>query len=212
MKALRSIDDPKAQALEFVILTALRASEGASARFDEIKEKVYHIPSSRMKRRVPHDVPLPPQAMRIIDARRKVRSDQFVFPARGRAVSQRMLLHFLTEMNNAREKAGKLRWVDPLQGGADITVHGFRSTFRDFIADETDIQGEIAEAALHHKKADRVEGSYQRSQLMKKRRACMELWANWCDGIAPPAKDEEPSNIVEGDFGPKAATRSRRKA
>jgi len=71
----------------------------------------------------------------------------------------------------------------PREGGA--------STFRDWVADETDIQGEVAEAALHHKNADKVEGSYQRSQLLKKRRACMELWANWCDGIAPPVKEEE---------------------
>jgi integrase len=213
MTALRAIDSPQARALEFTILTALRAGEGAGAQFSEIADGIYKVPASRMKRKgKPHEVPLSPQAIAIVEARRKVRSGPCVFVSRaGKATGRRSMLQLLDKMNDARETRGLPRWTDPLQANADITVHGFRSTFRDWVADETDIQGEVAEAALHHKKADKVEGSYQRSQLLKKRRALMELWANWCDGIAP-AKQEEPTNIVEGDFGRKADKKSRRKS
>jgi integrase len=65
-------------------------------------------------------------------------------------------------------------------GRTDITVHGFRSSFRDYVAEKTSTPPRIAEAALAHKLKDRVEAAYQRSDLLDKRRVLMQTWANYC--------------------------------
>jgi integrase len=87
--------------------------------------------------------------------------------------------------------AGEPRWTDPKQGGADITVHGFRSSFRTWVSEETSVPGEIAEAALGHINGDKVERAYQRGEHLRKRRDLMGLWAQHCDGGTATTKVTE---------------------
>ena len=90
------------------------------------------------------------------------------------------LTEVIRRMNEARKKAGLPLWVDPKQGGREVVPHGFRSSFRDWVAEKTNFQSEIAEAALAHIKGDKVEGAYQRGTVFEKRRKLMGAWARYC--------------------------------
>lgn len=171
MGALRNREEGAARALEFTILTAARTSEVLNARWDEfdLGAKVWSIPGERMKAGKDHRVPLPEAGMVILTKMAEVRQGPFVFPGQKRdhPLSNMVFLQLLKRM-----------------GRADLTAHGFRSTFRDWAAERTAFSREVAEMALAHTIGDKVEAAYRRGDLFDKRRELMEAWASFC-AIAP---------------------------
>lgn len=155
-------------ALETLILTAARSGEIRGATWDEIdlEAGLWSVPADRMKMGRPHHVPLAPAAM---DAFRcaeafKAPCTKLVFPGQQltRPLSDMTLTKALRDF------------------GLDYTVHGFRSAFRDWVAEETNYPGEVAEAALAHTVANKVEAAYRRTDFLEKRRALMREWAAFC--------------------------------
>ncbi|MEO0034113.1 MAG: hypothetical protein RLZZ501_136 [Pseudomonadota bacterium] len=159
-----------ARALEFVILTGARTSEALKSTWGEVDlaAAVWTIPGERMKAGREHRVPLSPQAVALLADLGKVREvgNEWVFPGTRpmRPLSQMALLMLLRRMERG-----------------DLTAHGFRSTFRDWTAEQTAFPGEVAEAALAHVVGDKVEAAYRRGDLFDKRRRLMEAWADYCD-------------------------------
>lgn len=156
-----------ALAFRFMILTATRTSEAIGARWDEIDldERTWLIPEDRMKAGRPHRIPLSDAALavlRMVEGQAPV----FLFPGlkKGQPISNMAFLMLLRRMK--RE---------------DITAHGFRSTFRDWAAERTEFQGEVAEAALAHAVGNKVEAAYRRGDLFDKRRRLMEAWAAFAE-------------------------------
>lgn len=152
-------------ALEFLILTAARTGEVLGARWSEISfdDAVWIVPAERMKARRPHRVPLTAQAVALLKVVAEVRRDEFVFPGikPGRPLSQMTLLMLLRRM-----------------GYGHVTVHGFRSSFRDWAAECSSHSREAAEMALAHTLSSSVEAAYLRSDLLPQRRKLMDDWSN----------------------------------
>lgn len=170
---LRQREAVAALALEFTILTAARTGEVLGATWAEIdrKDKVWTVPAARMKAGKEHRVPLTTRALEILDAVEKVRLDgDLVFPGprRGKPFS-----------NMAMSMLLKVRMKRP-----DITVHGFRSSFRDWAGECTSFPREVAEAALAHIVGDEVERAYRRGDALEKRRKLMEAWGKFVTGGA----------------------------
>jgi integrase len=167
MKTLREHDGTAARALEFIILTAARTGEAIAAQWGEIdlEEGVWTVPASRMKARKEHKVPLAPDAIALLKRLPKVSGCDFVFPGarKGKHLSNMACLKLLDRM-----------------GRKDLTVHGFRSTFRDWAAECTNFPREVAEAALAHAVGDKVEAAYRRGDAFKKRSLLMAAWAGHC--------------------------------
>jgi integrase len=168
-------------ALEFTILTALRTGDVIGATWEEIdlEAKVWTIPASRMKgkksRRKPEDhrVPLSNRAFEILNALPREEGNPFLFISkthrkRGKGLSNMAMLKLL-QQDMTR----------------DVTVHGFRSTFRDWAAEETDHPDFVAEKALAHVIKNKVEAAYRRGTLFEKRRALMDDWGAYCSGQLP---------------------------
>jgi integrase len=175
MAALRDLDGLGASALELTILCATRTTETLGARWAELDLEGAHwtIPAQRMKgrkgERREHRVPLSRQAVELL--RRLRASDskgEFVFPGLGAAghLSNMAMLKTLERMERT-----------------DITVHGFRSTFRDWAADATTFSRELAEQALAHTLGDKTEAAYRRGDALDKRRPLMQAWADYCDAV-----------------------------
>jgi integrase len=167
MAALRKQEGTAARALEFAILTAARTGEVIGATWAEInlRGKVWIVPAGRMKGGREHRVPLCPRALEIIGEA----YDGYVFSG-GRPdqpLSNMALLMLLRRMKHS-----------------DVTVHGFRSAFRDWAAERTNYPSEVAEMALAHAVGDKVEAAYRRGDLFEKRRALADAWAKYCS--APP--------------------------
>ena len=157
-----------ARALEFCILTATRTGETIGARWKEIdlNGALWVIPADRMKIPREHRIPLSSAAMDILRGLEgERRGEAFVFTGRrpNGQLSNMALLMTLKRMDRA-----------------DITTHGFRSTFRDWAAERTDFPAEVAEAALAHAVADKVEAAYRRGDLFDKRRVLMQAWGDYC--------------------------------
>jgi integrase len=154
-----------ARALEFTILTACRTSETINAKWDEIDfvRRVWVIPAERMKGGYSHRIPLTDAA---IDTLKKMigAHPEWIFPGTG---EDRPLAN-----SAMRAILGKMQ-------RQDVTVHGFRSSFRVWAAEETSYPREIAEISLAHKQAE-LEGAYQRSDLLERRRSLMQDWSDWC--------------------------------
>jgi integrase len=171
MTELRQQDGVAARALEFAILSAARTGEVLGARWPEINvgERLWTIPAERMKAGKEHRVPLSDAALAIIEAMSAIRSGDFVFPgaSAGKPLSNMSMLMLLRRM-----------------GQGDLTVHGFRSCFRDWAAERTTFPSEVAEMALAHVVSDKVEAAYRRGDLFDKRRQIMDTWARYVDGIA----------------------------
>lgn len=167
MAALRAQPGVSARALEFCILTATRTGEvlGAVPAEIDLSAKLWTIPGARTKTRKEHRVPLSPRAIEIL--REVMPDDQaaYVFPNRrnGRPLSGMALLMTLRRMERN-----------------DLTVHGFRSTFRDWAAEMTAYPHEVAEMALGHAVGDKVEAAYRRGDLLAKRVRIMADWAAFC--------------------------------
>jgi integrase len=169
MGKLRQENGSAARPLELAIVTAARTGEIIGARWSEIDlaGQVWTIPGARMKGGREHRVPLSDAALAIIGKMAEDRSSDFVFPGgnRGRPLSNMAMLQVLKRMKRA-----------------DLTVHGFRSTFRDWAAERTNFQNEVIEMALAHALGDKVEAAYRRGDLFDKRRRLMEAWAAYCQG------------------------------
>jgi len=180
---LASLDDMQttgALALRFTILTAARTGETIGARWSEIdmQERVWTVPAGRMKAKRVHRVPLSDAAMTVLDKAATMRTsgdnDAFVFPGMkaGKPVSNMTM-----DMLLRRSKL-------------DVTVHGFRSSFRDWAGEETSIAREVAEAALAHVIGDKAEQAYRRGDALEKRRVLMTAWADYLTGT-------QPANVVQ---------------
>lgn len=165
MAALIERDTVTARALEFLILTASRTTETLQARWSEfdLKAAVWTVPGERMKSGRAHRVPLSKKAVAILKDVKRLKSKEWVFPGLRGHLSETSLLAVLESMS--RE---------------DITVHGFRSTFRDWAAERTSYPREVAEKALAHVVKDKAEAAYQRGDMLDKRRVMMEDWSKFC--------------------------------
>jgi integrase len=163
----RQAESVSALALEFAILTAARSGEVLGMRWQEIDKvtNVWTVPAQRMKTAREHRVPLSPRALAVLKEAAKARTGDFVFPGShsGRPLSVMAMEMVLRRMN-----------LD------SVTVHGFRSAFRDWAGNETHFAREVAEAALAHVIGDAAEQAYRRGDALEKRRALMEAWANYC--------------------------------
>jgi integrase len=174
--ALRGQAGIAARALEFTVLTAARTGEVLGARWSEmdLEAKLWTVPALRMKAGREHRIPLSKPALLVLDAMAKLRTNDgpgtVVFPGGrdGMALSIMAMTMVLRRMKRG-----------------DLTVHGFRSTFRDWTAETTAYPREVAEAALAHTLGDKVEAAYRRGDLFNKRRHLMDDWAAFC---AEPAK------------------------
>lgn len=164
-----------ARCLQFLILTAARSGEARGARWNEIDLDggLWVIPGSRMKAGKPHRVPLSEPALAILREMMalKHRPDALVFPG-GRPGSPLSDVALSAALRTA--------------GGGDATVHGCRSTFRDWCAEATAYPREVAESALAHANRDKVESAYARTDHLERRRLLMAAWAEHC-GRSPDA-------------------------
>jgi integrase len=165
---LRERNALAAQALELCILTAARSGEILGMRWDEVDlgKKLWIIPAERMKAGREHRVPLSSRAISILQKLEKIKLGEFVFPGQ---VRHKPLSNMAMEMVLRRMK---------LQ---NVTVHGFRSSFRDWAGNATNFPRELAETALAHVIGDKAEQAYRRSDAIEKRRKLMEAWANHCE-------------------------------
>jgi integrase len=172
---LRSQEGRAAPCLEFTILTAARSGETLGATWAEIdmKAKVWTVPTYRMKGGRVHRVPLCARALAILKQMDELRDEAgtaaLVFPgeSRGKPQSNMAMAMLLRRMKRG-----------------DVTVHGFRSSFRDWAGEETPFAREVAEAALAHVVGDETERAYRRGDALEKRRKLMDAWAEFCSGSA----------------------------
>jgi len=154
-----------ARALDFTILTACRTGEVIAAQWSEIDldQAVWTIPAARMKAKREHRVPLSQQATALLRTLPRVVGTDHVFPGARGGLSNMAMLKLLNAMRPG------------------ITVHGFRSTFRDWVSDATSFSGEIAEQALAHTIRNSTEAAYRRGDLLERRRELMQAWAEYLD-------------------------------
>ena len=164
---LRKQETVIARALEFLVLTAARSGEVLTATWSEIdlEKKLWTVPAQRMKAGEEHHVPLSRRALAILQEMKKLRTNGFVFPGYrdGRSLWGNRLLQSLRQID------GK------------FTVHGFRSSFRDWCGDCTHYPREVAEAALAHTIGDQTERAYRRGTALEKRRELLDAWASYCE-------------------------------
>jgi integrase len=167
---LREQQGIAARALEFTILTAARTSETIGARWSELdlREKNWTVPAVRMKAQREHRIPLSARALAILQEMQALRiagdTEAFVFPGGrlGRPLSNMAMTELLRRM-----------------GRGDVTVHGFRSSFRDWAAERTGFASEVVEMALAHAVGSKVEAAYRRGDLFEKRRRLMQAWGEF---------------------------------
>jgi integrase len=175
---LRRCEGVAARALEFLIFTAARPSEVTGATWAEIDldAKVWTVPADRMKGRREHRKPLTEPALALLKATQpllllldeKLRARAPIFPGKRRA---RPLL------TNSMLK------VLHRMGRNDITAHGFRSTFRDWVSERTGFAGDLAEMQLAHAIESKTEAAYRRNDMLPRRRELMAAWARFCEGL-----------------------------
>lgn len=161
------------RALEFLILTAVRTGEAVAARWSEVdwESQAWTIPADRMKAGREHRVPLDARCIAILaelkQEQRILKLDEFPYIFRGHRkgqhISNMTMLKLLGRM-----------------GHPNLTVHGFRSTFRDWVSESTQHSREVAEMALAHTISDKVEAAYRRGDLFLKRREVMQDWGQYC--------------------------------
>lgn len=164
MARLRARQSISAWCLEYTILTAVRTGESIGMRWEELDGDVWTIPASRMKSKRAHRVPLSRRALSILDAMRYHQSE-WVFPGLNpaRHLSNMALLMLMRDLE------------------LDATVHGFRSTFRDWAGDCTSYPSDLIEMALAHRVSNATEAAYRRGDALERRRELMEAWAMFCE-------------------------------
>jgi integrase len=164
MLKLRSAEGTAARALELLIHTAVRTTEVLNATWEEfdLKGAIWTIPAERMKAGKVHRVPLAAPAMEVVKS--LTRRGDYLFPG---AKPGKPLSNMALAMTMRRLGLGQ------------FTVHGFRSSFRDYAAEETEFPGEIAEQALAHQVGNEVERAYRRTDMLKRRRQLMTVWSSY---------------------------------
>jgi integrase len=174
MGELRAHGTLAARLLELTILTALRRDEARGARWEEfdLQAKTWTVPATRMKNRKPHVVPLSDRCMEIVDSLPHVSGNAHVFAGRGSEP--------LSEMGVRRLMEDML---------PDFTLHGMRSSFRDWAGDCTAFSREVAEAALAHTIGNAVEIAYRRGSALEQRRRLMTDWAAYCEQLPATSRD-----------------------
>ena len=165
---LRERDATSALALELCILTAARSGEILGMRWSEIDfdKKIWTVPAARMKAGREHRVPLASRAVEMLRQLEKVNTGEFVFPGQAR---NKPLSNMAMEMVLRRMKI------------EDATVHGFRSSFRDWAGNVSSAPREVVETALAHVIGDKAEQAYRRRDALEKRRKLMDAWAAYCE-------------------------------
>jgi integrase len=166
MGELKGLNSIPAQALEFTILCAVRTGETIGATWDEVdlKKRVWVVPAARMKMKKEHKVPLCDRAVAILEAMPEPHRG-YLFPAKGKPLADRSMLNLLTGMRT------------------DLTVHGFRSSFRDWAAERTTFPEAVVEMALAHAVGEAVVKAYKRTDLFDRR---VKLMKQWGDFLAKP--------------------------
>jgi integrase len=181
MAALREVPGEPAAALEFAVLTAARSGEVMGATWGEfdLDKALWTVPANRMKGGREHRVPLSPRALELLRQRwhSEVSPSAYVFRGRqpGSGLSVMALAMVLRRMGDVEAGQEAPPW-------AGCTVHGFRSSFKDWTAEETNFGRELSEAALAHLVGDEVERAYRRGDALEKRRALMLAWERYCNG------------------------------
>lgn len=161
---LRDLDSLSALALEFTILNASRTSEVLQATRAEVDGDVWTIPAERMKAGKTHQVPLCQRSLQILEiAKSNDPKSRYLFSKNGKHLCNMAMLMLARRLSTG------------------ITVHGFRSTFRDWVSEETDHSPEVAEMALAHTIGSKVEQAYRRGKLLERRRLLMNDWASYCE-------------------------------
>jgi integrase len=177
MAELQGREGISARALEFLILTAARTAEVLGATWNEfdLPNKLWTIPAERMKASREHRVPLSDAATDLLKSLPKETKNPHVFVGgrKGQGLSNMAMLELLRGMRPG------------------LTVHGFRSTFKDWAAERTNYPNIVSEMALAHTIDNKVEAAYRRGDLLEKRRQLMRDWAKYC-----AAKPATGSNIV----------------
>lgn len=170
MSELRTHQGMAALALELLILTATRTSETIGARWEEfdLEARRWTIPATRIKAGKVHQIPLSEPALALLRQVRQLKVGIFAFPGLrpGKPLSNMAMLKLLDRMGRRYH----------------ITTHGFRSTFRDWAAEQTGHSREAVEMALAHSIENKVEAAYRRGDLFEKRRLLMYDWGNYCNG------------------------------
>ncbi|KIC40152.1 hypothetical protein RA27_15070 [Ruegeria sp. ANG-R] len=169
---LKEREGTAARLVEWVIYTAARSAEARLATWDEIEGNVWTVPADRMKRGKEHRVPLCKPALGVLE-RVKLLNPDLVFPSRQRRAGA-------TEDQPLSINAGTS--LLKRMGYGHITLHGFRSSFRDWCNEAARANREVAEAALSHAIGNSVEQAYSRSDLFERRRSLMDAWGRFCSG------------------------------
>jgi integrase len=161
---LRNMDSVAALALEFTILNASRTGEVLGGLRSEVDADIWTIPASRMKARKEHRVPLTSRSLEILAIAKAMDEDSiYLFSRNGKPLSNMAMPMLLRRLNE------------------QSTVHGFRSTFRDWVSEETEHSPEVAEMALAHTIKNKVEAAYRRRDLLDRRRILMQDWLDFCN-------------------------------
>jgi integrase len=179
LKALRAADSLSARAVEFLVLTAVRSGEVRGAVWGEIDldKALWTIPAERMKMKTAHRVPLTARAIEILELQKAQRRSNLVFEGEvdGSPISD-------TAMTKTLRRTS---------GDPKVTLHGWRSTFRDWAGDTTEHPREVMEAALAHVVGNKVEAAYRRADALAKRCILMEDWASYLAG-EPDSRPNTP--------------------
>lgn len=167
--ALLDGEDMTTKAIRMTIMTACRTSEVLNAKWHEVdlKARIFTVPPERTKTRKEHRVPLADAVVSLLETLPRTKGNPYLFPGMkaGRPLSSMAMLMGLRRM-----------------GRDDLTMHGFRSTFRDWAGECTPHPRDVCEQALAHSLANGVEAAYRRGDLLEKRRALMSDWAAYCEG------------------------------
>ncbi|RYH08830.1 site-specific integrase [Tropicimonas sp. IMCC6043] len=171
MTKLKQRQGVSARVLEFIILTAVRSGEARGAEWSEINDSTWTVPAIRMKRGIEHRVPLSEQALDVLERVRGL-GETMVFPSPILRHEERQMSDIA--VNNLLKR----------MGNEDVTVHGFRSSFRVWASERAHADREVAEAAMSHARGNEVERAYDRSDLFERRRSLMDAWGRYCAGEA----------------------------
>jgi integrase len=185
MLKLRANDSISARCLEFLVMTAVRSGSVRQAEWSEIdlKQRVWTIPGEHTKSGKEHRVPLSMQAIKLLEMLPQIEGNPMLFPSpRGKGLSDMALSQLMKGMRERGEIS--------IEG----VPHGFRSTFRDWAAEQTAYPDEIRKVASGHSVGDQVKEAYQRTDLLEKRRRLMDEWSNYLD--QPTINDSQGASVT----------------
>jgi integrase len=171
MAKLRAEQGAAARCLELITLTAVRLNEAVRATWDEIVDDVWVIPAARMKGGREHRVPLVAATRAIFDAMRKLRRPESTYV-------------FATDRGRPIDSDAVWLLVKRIGGDSSLTVHGLRSSFRDWVEESTSFPPRLAEMALAHVVGGETERAYRRADVLEKRRKLMAAWARHCASVS----------------------------